>query len=152
MTKNGKKLERIANIDRSVVLDPSTAGVPVDQDAGDAGEWESSGILDVSGLFGEEAGTLFLFDVEAHGIEDQDDFNTDSQITDFDLGEGGQLSFLIAPYRNPREHEGAGLRAGPFGVCIDQVWRAAGDDSGRTKPWAMAKWVTSERVDTPHLA
>ncbi len=97
MKKNGNSIERIANIDRSVVLDPSTAGTPVDQDAGDAGEWESSGILDVSTLFDEKKGTLFLFDVEAHGIEDQDDFNADSRITDGDLVEGGQLSFLSAP-------------------------------------------------------
>ena len=94
MKKNGKDLERIANIDRSVVLDPSTTGTPVDQDAGVAGEWESSGIVDVSKLFDEKKGTLFLFDVEAHGIEDQDDFNADSRITDDDLVEGGQLLFL----------------------------------------------------------
>ena len=97
MTKNGEKLEQIAEIDRSVVLDPTTAGTPVDQDAGAAGEWESSGIVDVSALFGEAPGTLFLFDVQAHGIADQDDFNADSRITDGDLVEGGQLSFLIAP-------------------------------------------------------
>jgi hypothetical protein len=97
MTKNGKKLERLYNIDRSVVLDPTTTGTPVDQDAGNAGEWETSGIVDVSSLFGEKAGTLFLIDVQAHGIEDQDDFNADSRITDGDLVEGGQLSFLLAP-------------------------------------------------------
>ena len=95
--KSGKaKLKRIANIDRSVVLDGSIP-VPtdaVDVDAGDAGEWESSGILDVSKLFGERPGTLFLFDVQAHGVEDQDQFNTDSRIVDGDLVEGGQLSFL----------------------------------------------------------
>ena len=97
MTKNGKHLERLYNVDRSVVLDPTTAGTPVDQDAGSAGEWESSGIVDVSSLFGEDAGTLFLFDVQAHGIEDQDDFNADSRLTDGDLVEGGQLLFLNAP-------------------------------------------------------
>jgi hypothetical protein len=68
----------------------------------EAGEWESSGILDVSELFGEKRGTLFLFDVQAHGIEDQDDFNADSRITDGDLVEGGQLSFLMAPPRGHR--------------------------------------------------
>ena len=36
MKKNGNSIERIANIDRSIVLDPTTAGTPVDQDAG---EW-----------------------------------------------------------------------------------------------------------------
>lgn len=97
MDKHGNRMERIANIDRSVVLDPSTLGTPVDQDAGNAGEWESSGILDVSQLFGEKKGSLFLFTVQAHGIEDQDDFNADSRIIDGDLVEGGQLLFLTAP-------------------------------------------------------
>ncbi len=97
MDKHGNRIQRIANIDRSVVRDPTTSGTPVDQDAGNAGEWESSGILEVSRLFGEKKGTLFLFDVQAHGIEDQDDFNADSRITDGDLVEGGQLLFLTAP-------------------------------------------------------
>jgi hypothetical protein len=93
---NSGQLQRIANIDRDVVLDASIA-VPtnaVDVDAGDAGEWESSGILDVSKLFGKGNGTLFLMDVQAHGIEDQDQFNPDSRISDFDLREGGQLLIL----------------------------------------------------------
>ena len=84
----------IATIDRNVILDPTTEGTPVDVDAGLAGEWESSGILDVSTLFGEAPGSLFLFDVQAHGIEDQDDFNPSSRINDGDLVEGGQLSML----------------------------------------------------------
>jgi len=96
MNKNGKRVERIANINRGVTLDASLANPTraVDQDFGNAGEWESSGIVDVSKLFGEDAGTLFLFDVEAHGIEDQDDFNSDSRIIDDDLVESGQLMFL----------------------------------------------------------
>ena len=92
---NGALL-RVANIDRSVVLDGSIADPTqaVDTDAGSAGEWESSGILDVSDLFGEAPGSLFLFDVQAHGIEDQDGFNPSSRIIDGDLVEGGQLLFL----------------------------------------------------------
>lgn len=92
---------RVATIDRRVVLDPTTDGTPFDVDAGDAGEWESSGIVDVSSLFGEAPGSLFLFDVQAHGIEDQSTTssgnfgsNADSRISDFDLREGGQLAFL----------------------------------------------------------
>lgn len=90
--------ERVATIDRGVNLDfsidfPTAA---VDTDAGRAGEWETSGILDVSTLFGEAAGTLFLFDIQAHGIEDQDNFNAGSRINDSDLVEGGQLAFLSA--------------------------------------------------------
>ena len=87
---------RVANIDRSVVIDPSIATpfAAVDGDAGAAGEWESSGILDVSTLFGEAPGTLFVFNVQAHGIEDQETVNAASRINDGDLVEGGQLSFL----------------------------------------------------------
>lgn len=87
-------VQRVATIDRSVLLDPTTSGAPVDQDAGEAGEWETSGILDVSTLFGEAPGSLLLFDIQAHGLDDQDDFNPDSRLTDFDLAEGGQLAFL----------------------------------------------------------
>lgn len=91
--KNGA-IARVAEIDRSVVLDPSTAGAPVDKLAADVGGWESSGIVDVSKLFGAKKGTLFLIDVQAHGITDQDAFNADSRIRDSDLKEGGQLLLL----------------------------------------------------------
>jgi len=88
------ELTRVATIDRSAILDPTTSGMPVDTDAGNAGEWESSGILDVSSLFGTEPGSLFLGDIQAHGIEDQTDVNADSRINDSDLVEGGQLFIL----------------------------------------------------------
>ena len=87
---------RIANIDRDVVLDGSLDNpeFAFDTDAGSAGEWESSGILDVSELFGLDGGLLFLASVQAHGIEDQTDTNPDSRINDGDLVEGGQLVLL----------------------------------------------------------
>ena len=73
------------------VDNPTTA---VDIGYGDAGNWETSGILDVSALFGQKRGTLFLFDVQAHGITDQNNYPFGSRITDNDLKEGGQLLFL----------------------------------------------------------
>jgi hypothetical protein len=93
--RNGDAV-RVAQIDRSVVLD---ASIPVWTDAVDeapdeVGKPESSGILDVSKLFGEPKGTLFLFDVQNHGIDDQERYNDDSRIIDEDLKEGGQLLFL----------------------------------------------------------
>ncbi len=95
-TSTGGQTLRVYTIDRDVVLDGSIANPAdaVDVDAGSAGEWESSGIIDVSALFGEAAGSLFLIDIQAHGIEDQDQFNPTSRINDGDLVEGGQLLFL----------------------------------------------------------
>ena len=92
----GGQTLRVYTIDREVILDGSIVNPTeaVDVDAGAAGEWESSGIIDVSALFGETPGSLFLFDIQAHGIEDQDQFNPTSRINDGDLVEGGQLLFL----------------------------------------------------------
>lgn len=88
------QISRLANIDRDVLLDaslPDPANA-VDVDAGSAGAWESSGILDVSSLFGQ--GSLFVLDVQAHGLDDQEQFNESSRLRDTDLAEGGQLLFL----------------------------------------------------------
>lgn len=59
-----------------------------DPDGTDIGRWESSGIIDVSELFGEDPGELFLFDVQAHSLRD-------GSIEEGNLVEGGQLAFLI---------------------------------------------------------
>ncbi|MCB9905155.1 MAG: DUF839 domain-containing protein [Planctomycetes bacterium] len=87
---------RVANIDRSVVIDPTVANPlsAVDRLASTPGAWESSGIVDVSTLFGRAAGTLFLFDVQAHGISNQVGLDPSSRISDGDLVQGGQLAFL----------------------------------------------------------
>jgi YVTN family beta-propeller protein len=90
--EEGPNPVRIANIDRSAVPDGATDEAP-----DDVGNWESSGILDVSALFGKPAGSLFLADVQAHGIDDQDRFTSEgdaARIIDDDLKEGGQLLFL----------------------------------------------------------
>ena len=69
-------LTSIAKIDQSD--DPSLVVEPGDE----AGSWESSGIIDVSDLFGEGA---WLVDVQAHTLE-VDQFG--------DVDEGGQLLLL----------------------------------------------------------
>jgi len=74
---------RVAQTDRSTVLPLGST----DTNTGDVGNWESSGILDVSSLFGEEAGSLFLFDIQAHSV------NT-GLVASKALFEGGQLCFL----------------------------------------------------------
>lgn len=84
---------RIATINRNAVVDPSIDDpfAAVDTDAGSAGEWESSGILDVSSLLGKPDGSVYLINVQAHGIEDQ---AAPSRIVDEDLVEGGQILLL----------------------------------------------------------
>ena len=53
-----------------------------------SGEWESSGIVDVSALYGAAPGTYFLADVQAHGLRDGNLWGSGY------LGEGGQLLLL----------------------------------------------------------
>ena len=78
--------ERVAQVDRLAVL----PDMQTDNDPTDLGDWETSGIIDVSTLFGEEAGTLFMANVQAHSIRD-------GSIADFDLVQGGQLVFMQVP-------------------------------------------------------
>ncbi|MGZ9033338.1 MAG: alkaline phosphatase PhoX [Rhodospirillales bacterium] len=75
---------RVAEIDRSAVVPAGTT----DAEADELGAWETSGILDVSELFGKPGGSLFLYDVQAHGI-------ADGPIAEQQLVEGGQLGYLI---------------------------------------------------------
>ncbi len=121
----GANIVRIANIDRSQILDPTIPDptTAVDEDfertedgifgpgeivvtdqAGnevilDAGEAETSGIVDVSNLFNEDPGSVFLFDVQFHGLADQDEenpiFGDVSAFNDNNLVEGGQLVLLL---------------------------------------------------------
>jgi len=74
---------RLAETDRSTVLPLGST----DTNPSDVGNWESSGILDVSSLFGEAPGELFLFDLQAHSV-------TNGLIATKQLYGGGQLCFL----------------------------------------------------------
>jgi serralysin len=93
-------LTRIAQIDRAAIPAGQTDSAPTD-----VGNWETSGILDVSTLFGNKPGEVFLFDVQAHSLKggsiisaSNADGNGDGIKTEAEnLVEGGQLSFLIAP-------------------------------------------------------
>jgi hypothetical protein len=64
-------------------------------------DWESSGVVDVSTLFDLPGGSLFLADVQAHSLVEQDDRGVTARpaalLTSGGLVEGGQLSFLTAP-------------------------------------------------------
>ncbi len=72
--------ERILVMNRDAAL---PAG-QTDTEAGSLGAWESSGIIDVSALYGNTPGTDFFFTVQAHGVKG-------GSIDDQNLVEGGQI-------------------------------------------------------------
>lgn len=57
--------ERWLQIDRTAV--PAAYGQS-DPNLADYGNWESSGIIDISAIYGERAGSIFLADVQAHNL------------------------------------------------------------------------------------
>jgi len=76
---------RWAQIDRSAV---PTAYGQSDSAPTDIGNWESSGILDVSSLYGAAAGSYFLSDVQAHSL------TNGNIVGGHYLGEGGQINLI----------------------------------------------------------
>ncbi|MEB3341683.1 alkaline phosphatase PhoX [Okeania sp.] len=78
-------LARFAQMDRSAL--PGDPIPQTDGDPDDIGNWESSGILDVSNLFDKAPGSFFLFDVQAHSLRD-------GVIEEEGLVQGGQLGIL----------------------------------------------------------
>ncbi|NYH96848.1 choice-of-anchor I domain-containing protein [Novosphingobium marinum] len=150
---------RIANIDRSVLL-PEGA---VDEAPDVPGHWESSGILDVSALFDRPAGSLFIADVQAHGIDDQNRFDVEgdaARIVDGDLKEGGQLVFLFNEEATTDTFPTSG-NAGVFGQFMPDaiasytgadgmtyyVIANEGDDRDDFLPGFLDGFEESQRVD-----
>ena len=135
-------LIRVAQVDRT--------GAPATQSdstnaAGDIGNWETSGVLDVSTLFGNDPGELLIFDVQAHGLVNGTiitatniDGNGNGTVTaNENLVQGGQLSFLIAPQATLVQDEdlvaatsGADVLDGgtEFDAVNDTVFTGAGND------------------------
>jgi hypothetical protein len=77
--------ERWLQIDRAAV--PTVYGQS-DSAPTDYGNWESSGIIDVSAIYGEAAGSMFLADVQAHSLS-----NGNLAGSGY-LVEGGQLNLI----------------------------------------------------------
>ncbi len=114
------KLTRVAQMDRSALPEGQT-----DPEPDDIGNWESSGILDVSELFDEAPGTRFIFDVQAHSVED-------GIIAEADLVEGGQLNFLTTDAPEDGNGEdgsdlGEGTPTSVFGTLEDDILEAGLD-------------------------
>ena len=129
-------LTRIAQVDRTAL--PATQ---TDPSSTDIGNWETSGILDVSTLFGAKPGELFVFDVQAHSLRDGSiitatniDGNGDGTKTrQENLVEGGQLSLLIAPganlVQNTKLVTGTPETDDVIGGTNDVIYTGAGDDT-----------------------
>ena len=84
------KATRIAQIDRSAIPTGMTDSLAngTGSESG-SGQWETSGIIDVSSLYGHKAGTDFYTNVQAHGLKD-------GAISTNNLVEGGQIDALSA--------------------------------------------------------
>lgn len=153
-------LTKIGIIDRTALPATQTDPSPTD-----IGNWETSGILDVSTLFGAKPGELLVFDVQAHSLRDGSiitatnlDGNGDGTKTrEENLVEGGQLALLIAPNANLVQNSAvfggsvgndaldAGQTAGFDGVN-DIVFTGAGNDTvDNTLAGALA---SGNRIDT----
>ncbi|MEB3309143.1 MAG: hypothetical protein VKJ02_02830 [Snowella sp.] len=139
-TNPAETLTRIAQIDRTGIPSDQTDSSPTD-----LGNWESSGILDISTLLGNEPGSVLLFDTQAHSLRNGNIINVPGLDTDGDgtverqdnLVEGGQLSLLIAPDATLIQDtelisgtaEADVLNGGiDFSGLNDQVFTGAGDD------------------------
>lgn len=79
---------RIAQIDRSAVPTGQT-----DTDPNDLGDWETSGIIDVTDEFSAEGERLMFFNVQAHSIRG-------GEIDTENLVQGGQYLFLSTPEKH----------------------------------------------------
>ncbi len=101
---NGNQLTRIAQMDRSVVV----PGGVTDGDPTDCGDWESSGILDVTELFGSKE-RLFVLDVQAHSLRD-------GIIASENLVQGGQLILMSESVPEPTSTLGLLALAGAVGI------------------------------------
>ena len=72
------------------------AGVPtnqVDTDPTDLGDWETSGVIDVTELFGAEGERLLFLNVQAHSIRSL----SGGRVVSGDLEQGGQFLFMSKP-------------------------------------------------------
>jgi hypothetical protein len=85
--------ERWARINRTAV--PTAYGQTDPRAPGgtnpDPGNWESSGIIDVSDIYGAAAGSFFLADVQAHSLRDGNLWGSGY------LVEGGQITLIQQP-------------------------------------------------------
>ena len=81
------QLSRLTEMDR---LAPLPVGA-YDADPDDLGDWESSGVIDVSDFFSDATGTTLLFNVQGHSVKG-DLYGGDA--VNLGLAEGGQLLLL----------------------------------------------------------
>ncbi|ACK66015.1 protein of unknown function DUF1555 [Rippkaea orientalis PCC 8801] len=92
-------LTRVAQVDRGATLLPGQSDISPT----DLGNWETSGILDVTAFFPTKPGEkLFILDVQAHSVRGGD-------INSNNLVQGGQLGFLSQQVPEPSSLLGLGL-------------------------------------------
>lgn len=65
----------------------------VDTDPTDLGDWESSGVLDVTDFFGAQGERLLFLNVQAHSVRSE----SGGPIASGNLEQGGQFLFMSKP-------------------------------------------------------
>jgi hypothetical protein len=85
--------ERIYQVNRSAQLPPGQIDILPD----DCGNWETSGIIDVTDLFDKNThgcDLLLLANSQAHSVRGEFDSNGDLFVDGLNLEQGGQIFFL----------------------------------------------------------
>jgi glycerophosphoryl diester phosphodiesterase len=98
---------RVAQVDRTAVPAGQT-----DIDPDDLGNWETSGIIDVTDEFDAEGERLLFFNVQAHSLRggpigDWTVPSSDPNSDDKNLVQGGQFLFLSKPEGKPGKAKGS---------------------------------------------
>ncbi|QDU71374.1 alkaline phosphatase PhoX [Mucisphaera calidilacus] len=102
--------------DRQLVTEMETfvyEGMVDDGDLNVLGDWESSGIIDVSALFGEDPGSLLMANVQAHSLD------PDPAFPDFaDTVQGGQIIFIDTANMSPIPEPASAALLGLAGIAL----------------------------------
>ena len=125
--------ERILQINRDAVLPDGQ----VDARTGQLGAWESSGIIDVSHLYGNAPGTDFFFNVQAHGVGG-------GAIEEFDLVEGGQILVSSAPDTTPADPYVDGVAPGVETTALYTIGEAVNGYIGTGIPDGQGAFLKDE--------
>ena len=126
--------ERMLVMNRAAVPAGQTDGL-----AGKLGEWESSGIIDVSSLYGNKPGTDFFLNVQAHGVKG-------GEIDKQNLVEGGQLLAASTRPKSPAPLMMTGVAQGASTKAIYTIGQAVAGFSATGVPDGQGAYLFDQNT------